>query len=203
MAELDQDKAKDTLMGVLAYIDSPFKLFVVVLLAFLAFCGYFIYNNQATLIGAYDRSKTIARMDSGRYDDAARLLFKAANVDFVGIFEVDPIAGKRTLVRAYLPDLSRDKEVEGMKVPLFSKNEKNNEDTIALMAGKVPCSNYDYPQSEIGFWYVSHGFRYMCRISVPPDPNEFSGQITIGYKQKPKDDPINFLTIAADMLVKK
>jgi len=203
MAEIDQGQLKGAFDSLLQYIDKPWKVAAIAFLGVLSFVGFFIYNNQATLINAYDRSKTIPRMDSSRYDDSARLLFKATNADFVGIFEVDPIAGKRKLVRAYFPDLSRQKDVEGSQVPLFSKNQKNNEDTIALMAGKVPCSIYDYPQSEIGYWYVSNGLRYMCRVSVPPDPNEFAGQITVGWKVQPKEDPINYLNIASDILTQK
>jgi hypothetical protein len=37
MAEVEQGNAKETLLGVLNYIDSPFKLGVVVLLMFLGF----------------------------------------------------------------------------------------------------------------------------------------------------------------------
>jgi hypothetical protein len=100
MAELDQGNAKDTLLGVLSYIDSPFKLGVVVLLAVLGFSGYFIYANQALLIGAYERNQAMPKMDSSRFDDAARLLFKATNAEVVAIYDVDPILGKRTLIRA-------------------------------------------------------------------------------------------------------
>jgi hypothetical protein len=57
MAEVEQGNAKDTLLGVLNYIDSPFKLGVVVLLFVLAFSGYFVYSNQAFLLAAYDKKK--------------------------------------------------------------------------------------------------------------------------------------------------
>jgi hypothetical protein len=203
MAELDQGNAKDTLLGVLSYIDSPFKLGVVVLLAVLSFSGYFIYSNQALLIGAYERNQAMPKMDSSRFEDAARLLFKATNAEVVAIFEVDPILGKRTLVRAYQPDLLRNKDIEGIKVPLFNRSLPNNADVIALMAGDIPCSGYKSPQSEVGFWYVSVGVSYMCRVSVPPDPNEFIGQISVGWKEQPTADMAQYLTIAADMITKK
>ena len=54
---VEQENAKETLLGVLSYIDSPFKLGVVVLLMFLGFFGYFVYQNQEVMIGAYLKNK--------------------------------------------------------------------------------------------------------------------------------------------------
>lgn len=202
---LDQDKVQSGVMDVLKYIDSPFKLAVVVLLAVLAFGGFFVYENQAVLIGAYQKNRDLPKMDESRFDDAALLLFKSTGADLVAIMHVDPILGKRVVARIYNKDGSRDKMMDGLKIPLFSRSAKNNADVIKLMAGEVPCSPYDYPQSELGFFYVGKlgPGAYMCRISVPPDPNEFIGQVTVGWKTQPKEDPVNYLAIAADMLTAK
>jgi hypothetical protein len=45
MAE-EKLNANDTLSKVLAYVDSPFKLFAVILMASIAFAGYIIYDNK-------------------------------------------------------------------------------------------------------------------------------------------------------------
>lgn len=205
MAELDQGNAKDTLMGVLGYIDSPFKLGVVVLLAVLGFSGFFIYNNQALLIGAYEKQRSLPAMDSGRYDDAAKLLFTTLKVDLVAILEVDPILGKRTVARVYTKE-GRVKEIDGLQNLLFSKSSTNNNDVIRLMAGEIPCGEYKTPQSQVGYFYKTKGVNWTCRISVPPDPNEFIGQITVGWKDMPPGgiDKVetHYLTIASEMLIK-
>jgi hypothetical protein len=205
MAELEQGNAKDTLLGVLSYIDSPFKLGVVVLLAVLGFTGYFIYANQALLIGAYEKKQTLPSMDSGRYDDAAKLLFTTLKADLVAILEVDPILGKRTLVRIYTKE-GRVKDIDGLSNNLFNKNGSNNGDVIRLMAGEIPCSEYKTPHSQIGYFYKTKGINWTCRVSVPPDPNEFIGQITVGWKeQHPAGiDKVetHYLNIASEMLIK-
>lgn len=202
MADLD---ANSTLQSVLSYVDKPWKVAAVVIMAACAFAGYFVWNNQAVLIGAYQKKQTLPKMDYSRMDDAAQLLFKATGADLVAIIDVDPIVGQRKVVRVYNKDMSRAKEMDGLRLPLFNGNKQNNQDVIHLMAGEVPCSLYSYPQSELGFFYVGRlgPTAYMCRISVPPTPNEFIGQITIGWKTQPKEDPINYITIAADMLTKK
>jgi len=58
-----------------------------------------------------------------------------------------------------------------LDVGLFTANQANNHDVIALMAGNVPCGEYKAAQSEIGLWYLEKGMTFGCRIGVPPDPN--------------------------------
>jgi hypothetical protein len=202
MADLEQGNAKETLLGVLTYIDSPFKLGVVVLLAFLSFAGYFVYQNQAVMIGAYIKNKERPTMNSDRFDAASRLIIKSTGAEVVVIFNVDTILGKRVVERVYLADGSRYKEFDGYDIGLFNKNTGNNNDIIRLMANEIPCGEYPKAQSEIGLWYKSIGINYTCRISVPPDQNQFIGQITVGWKDKPVD-PETILPIAGLMLYRK
>ena len=39
-------ESQDTLSKVLAYVDSPFKLFALILMAILAFAGYMVYDHR-------------------------------------------------------------------------------------------------------------------------------------------------------------
>ena len=182
---MNDDKAKDTLMGVLSYINSPFKLFVVVLLGILGFIGYFVYTHQGIMVGAYMKSRELPKLDAERFDVAAAMLFRETKAETVAIFAVDPILNKRVLVRAYAKDGGRQKLLEGTNVGLFSGNQSNNADVVKLMAGEVPCGVYLRPQSEAGLWYKHQGVRYTCRVSVPPDISQFIGQITVGWAGEP------------------
>ena len=182
---MENKDAKDTLMGVLSYINSPFKLFVVVLLGVLGFIGYFVYTHQGVMVGAYLKSKELPKLDESRFDIAASMLFRETKAEIVVIFAVDPILNKRVLVRAYAKDGGRQKLLEGTNVGLFSGNQANNADVVKLMAGEVPCGQYLRPQSEAGLWYIHQGVRYTCRVSVPPDISQFIGQITVGWASEP------------------
>lgn len=182
---MNEDKAKDTLMGVLSYINSPFKLFVVVLLGILCFIGYFVYTHQGVMVGAYLKSREMPKLDESRFDIAASMLFRETKAETVSIFAVDPILNRRVLVRAYAKDGGRQKLLEGTNVGLFSGNQANNADVVKLMAGEVPCGQYLRPQSEAGLWYIHQGVRYTCRVSVPPDISQFIGQITVGWAGEP------------------
>jgi hypothetical protein len=183
--EKQTDKAKDTLMGVLTYIDSPFKLLVVLLLAVVGYVGYFVYANQGLLINVYMKNQALPKLDEDRFDIAAAMLFRETKAEIVSIFAVDPILNRRVLVRAYAKDGGRQKLLEGSNVGLFSSNHENNSDVIRLMGGEVPCGAYTRPQSEAGLWYIHQGVRFTCRVSVPPDINQFIGQVTVGWLAEP------------------
>ena len=200
MAE-EKLNANDTLSKVLTYVDSPFKLFAVILMASIAFAGYIIYDNQELIVGTYKESQRLPNIAEDRVDDVAVHLFKTTDATVVTIFKVNPLFGTRIQYRAYTKN-GRDKTNDGLDVGLFTSNQANNHDVIALMAGNIPCGEYKAAQSEIGLWYIEKGMRYGCRISVPPDPSRFVGQITVGWEKSPIDleQTKAMLYIAATML---
>ena len=186
---------------VLAYVSSPFRLFAMVLMAVLTFAGYFVYTNQELLIGAYKESKKIPSIAEDRVEDAAAHLFKQSGALVVAVFKVNSMFGTRILHRAYAKD-GRDKTNDGLDVGLFTQNSGNNSDVVKLMANEIPCSEYKSAQSEMGLWYIAKGVGYTCRISVPPEPGRFVGQITVGWATQPEDmdNTRAMLQIAATML---
>ena len=202
MAE-EKLNANDTLSKVLAYVDSPFKLFAVILMAIFAFAGYIIYDHQELIVGTYKESQRLPSIAEDRVDDVAVHLFKTTDATLVTIFKVNPLFGTRVQYRAYTKT-GRDKTNDGLDVGLFTANQANNHDVIALMAGNVPCGEYKAAQSEIGLWYLEKGMTFGCRIGVPPDPNRFIGQITVGWDKPPADleQTKAMLFIAATMLSK-
>ena len=186
---------------VLAYVSSPFRLFAMVLMAVLTFAGYFVYTNQELLIGAYKESKKIPSIAEDRVEDAAAHLFKQSGALVVAVFKVNSMFGTRVLYRAYGKN-GRDKTNDGLDVGLFSQNSANNADVVRLMANEIPCGPYLTAQSEMGLWYIAKGVAYTCRISVPPEPGRFVGQITVGWAAEPADleQSKAMLQIAATML---
>ena len=186
---------------ILAFVTSPFRLFALVLMAVLTFAGYFVYTNQDLLIGAYKESKKIPTIAEDRVEDAAAHLFKQSGALVVAVFKVNSMFGTRILYRAYGKN-GRDKTNDGLDVGLFTQNAANNADVVKLMASEIPCGEYKSAQSEMGLWYIAKGVAYTCRISVPPEPGRFVGQITVGWAAEPEDmdSARAMLQIAATML---
>jgi len=196
-------EAKEGVMSVLTYIDSPFKLLVVVLLGMLGSIGYFAYQNQGLFLSVYIKSQELPKLNDTQFDDAAQLIFRQTGAEIVTIFSVNPMLNRRILLRAYQKDGSREKRLEGLDVGLFTTNQSNNNDVVKLMSSEVPCGDYTRPQSEAGLWYIQQGVTYTCRVSVPPDIHQFIGQITAGWKEKPDVHySTDILTIAANKLIK-
>ena len=195
------DERLNIIDKVLAYVSSPFRLFAMVLMAVLTFAGYFVYTNQELLIGAYKESKKIPTIAEDRVEDAAAHLFKQSGALVVAVFKVNSMFGTRILHRAYAKD-GRDKTNDGLDVGLFTQNAANNADVVKLMASEIPCGEYRSAQSEMGLWYIAKGVTYTCRISVPPEPGRFVGQITVGWATQPEDMDSTraMLQIAATML---
>jgi hypothetical protein len=195
--------ANSTLDKVLGYVDSPFKLAAILIMGLVAFAGYFVYTNQDLLIGAYKESKKIPSIAEDRVEDASAHLFKTTNATIVAVFKVNPMFGTRILYRAYAKD-GRDKTNDGLDVGLFTQNAANNADVVKLMASEIPCGEYRSAQSEMGLWYIAKGVAFTCRISIPPDPNRFVGQITVGWDNEPTDIQVarTMMDIAATMLSK-
>jgi hypothetical protein len=195
---------KDLVPQILEYVSSPFKLFAIVVMAVLAFAGHFIYTNQHFLLAAYDKNKSLPRIDVSKSDDVAKLLIKETNADVVAIFEVDIMLGKRVLVRAYTKE-GRDKTHDGIDVGMLSANQENNADLLSLYGGSIPCGSYTRAQSLVGFWYLQQGATFLCRSSMPTTAGLFAGQLTVGWKTPPEN--INkiqdMMAIAANMMMRK
>jgi len=197
----DKLNANTTLDKVLGYVDSPFKLFAILLMGVVAFAGYFLWQNQEFMRDAYKESKKLPEINTSRTDEASAMLFKQTGAAVVAVFKVNSMFGTRVLHRAYGKN-GRDKTNDGLDVGLFTQNAANNADVVKLMASEIPCGEYKSAQSEMGLWYIARGVAYTCRISVPPEPGRFVGQITVGWATQPEDMDSTraMLQIAATML---
>ena len=200
---MSDEKPSDVLSKVLSYVDSPFKLFALILMAVFAFAGYFVWQNQSFLFDAYKENRKLPTIAEERAEDVAAHLFKNTDAIVIAIFKVNPLFGTRVLFRAYTRE-GRDKTHDGLDVGLFTQSSANNRDVIALMANEIPCSEYTVAQSEIGLWYIEKGVTFGCRVSVPPEQGRFVGQITVGWDKEPKDldKAISMLQIASNILSK-
>lgn len=198
------DKPASVVDRVLTYVDSPFKLFAILVMGVVAFSGYFLWQNQEFMFDAYKESKKLPEINTARADDASSMLLKKTGATVVAVFKVNPLFNSRVLYRAYTKD-GRDKTIEDIDVGLFSQNSANNADVVKLMTNEIPCGEYRFAQSEVGLWYLEKGVGYTCRVSVPPDSHRFVGQITVGWAQQPENiDQVKFmLEIASAMLTKR
>jgi len=195
---------KDLVPQILEYVSSPFKLFAIIIMATLAFSGYFVWQNQSFLLSAYDKNKALPKLDVSRSDDVAKFLIQQTKADVVAIFEVDMMLNTRVLVRAYTKD-GRDKSHDGLDVGMITANPDNNTDLISLYGGSIPCGSYTRAQSIVGLWYIQQGATFLCRSSMPTTAGLFAGQLTVGWKEPPENitKVQDMMGITSNMMIKK
>ena len=193
---------KDTLLSILTWVgESPYRLFVLFIVGVMTLAGWFVYTEKDAFMASYRASQALPRMN-GKYEETVNFILKRTDATLVAIYDVNPILNTRKLVYLHIRDEGRVKSHDGHDVGLFTKNIANNKDVVTLMSGEIACSSYEKAQSFIGFIYLDKGVRYMCRISVPPDPATFIGQVSVGWKEEPKDISLakTIIYIASEML---
>ena len=169
------------------WVDSPFKLFTVILLSVLAFAGYFAWDSRQVILQAIqnqDHMPQLVKQDD--LVDPAKSLLKDVDGLIVLVHKANLATNSRTTVLAMNADGSREKKIEGTITSLFNASSDRNAAMVAMLNNEVICEEFN-PSSKVGEWGAKQGVKFMCRGSIPPDPGKFAGYIAIGFASKPED----------------
>jgi hypothetical protein len=175
------------IIGLIEWVDSPFKLLTVILLSFLAFAGYFAWDSRQVILQAIqnqDHMPQLVKQDD--LVEPAKSLMKDVDGLVVLVHKANLTTNSRTTVLAMNADGSREKKLEGTVTSLFNASSDRNAAMVAMLNNEVLCEEFN-PSSKVGEWGVKQGVKFMCRGSIPPDPGKFAGYLAIGFKEKPED----------------
>ena len=175
------------IIGLIEWVDSPFKLLTVILLSFMAFAGYFAWDSRQVILQAIqnqDHMPQLVKQDD--LVEPAKSLMKDVDGLVVLVHKANLTTNSRTTVLAINADGSREKKIEGTVTSLFNASPDRNAAMVAMLNNEVLCEEFN-PSSKVGEWGVKQGVKFMCRGSIPPDPGKFAGYIAIGFKDKPED----------------
>ena len=181
------DSTLGKVIGLIEWVDNPFKLFTVILLSFLAFAGYFAWDSRQVILQAIttqDKMPQLAKQEA--LLAPARSLMKDVDGLVVLVHKANLATNSRTTVLALNSDGSREKTMEGTVTSLFNASADRNSAMVAMLNGEVLCEEFN-PSSKVGEWGVKQGVKFMCRGSIPPDMGKFAGYVAIGFKEKPED----------------
>jgi len=181
------DSTLGKVIGLIEWVDNPFKLFTVILLSFLAFAGYFAWDSRQVILQAIttqDKMPQLAKQEN--LLTPARSLLKDVDGIVLLIHKANLATNSRTTVLALNADGSREKSMEGTVTSLFNASADRNSAMVAMLNGEVLCEEFN-PSSKVGEWGVKQGVKFMCRGSIPPDLGKFAGYVAIGFKDKPED----------------
>ena len=181
------DSAIGKVIGLIEWVDNPFKLFTVILLSFLFFAGYFAWDSRQVILHAIttqDKMPQLAKQEA--LLAPARSLMKDVDGLVVLIHKANLTTNSRTTVLALNADGSREKSMEGTVTSLFNASADRNAAMVAMLNNEVLCEDFN-PSSKVGEWGAKQGVKFMCRGSIPPDMGKFAGYVAIGFKTKPED----------------
>jgi hypothetical protein len=181
------DSALGKVIGLIEWVDNPFKLFTVILLSFLFFAGYFAWDSRQVILHAIttqDKMPQLAKQEA--LLSPARSLMKDLDGLVVLVHKANLVTNSRTTVLALNADGSREKSMEGTVTSLFNASADRNAAMVAMLNNEVLCEEFN-PSSKVGEWGSKQGVKFMCRGSIPPDMGKFAGYVAIGFKTKPED----------------
>ena len=181
------DSALGKVIGLIEWVDNPFKLFTVILLSFLFFAGYFAWDSRQVIlhdITTQDKMPQLAKQEA--LLTPARSLMKDLDGLVVLVHKANLTTNSRTTVLALNADGSREKAMEGTVTSLFNASADRNAAMVAMLNNEVLCEDFN-PSSKVGEWGAKQGVKFMCRGSIPPDMGKFAGYVAIGFKTKPED----------------
>lgn len=175
------------IIGLIEWVDNPFKLFTVILLGFLIFAGYFAWDSRQVILQAItNQDKMPQLVKQEELIAPARSLLKDVDGLVLLVHKANLSTNSRTTVLALNADGSREKTMEGTVTSLFNASADRNAAMVAMLNNEILCEEFN-PSSKVGEWGVKQGVKFMCRGSIPPDMGKFAGYIAIGFKDKPED----------------
>lgn len=181
------DSTLGKIIGLIEWVDNPFKLFTVILLAFLAFAGYFAWDSRQVILQAItNQDKMPQLVKQEELIVPARSLLKDVDGIVLLVHKANLSTNSRTTVLALNADGSREKTMEGTVTSLFNASADRNAAMVAMLNNEILCEEFN-PSSKVGEWGAKQGVKFMCRGSIPPDMGKFAGYVAIGFKEKPED----------------
>jgi hypothetical protein len=174
------------IIGLIEWVDNPFKLFTVILLSFLAFAGYFAWDSRVVILSAITSSKHESELKEVKVlEHIAQRLQKDLEAETVLVHKVALTVNGRTTLLAYGPK-GRETALDGYNSTLFGKDPARNAAVIAMMNGEVYCDKL-VATGKTSDWEEKQGVTFICRGSVPPEMGTFEGYVSVGFTKEPQD----------------
>jgi hypothetical protein len=176
----------DKAIELIKWVDTPFKLFEVILLASVFFLGYFAWDSRQVILHAITSSSHVPKIREVEHlMPIAERLQKDLEATTVVVFKANLTVNSRTTMLS-LNEKGRDKELDGMNSSLFSQDPARNAAIIAMLNGEVQCANL-VVSGKSSEWESKQGVKFVCRGSIPPEMGAFDGYTTVGFKSEPSD----------------
>lgn len=183
---VSQAQMLDRAIDLIKWVDSPWKLFEVVVLVSLFFIGYLTWDSRHIILSAVTTSHKMPTLEeTAKIVPVAERLMADAEATIVVVNSANLVLNSRTTVIA-ISKSGRESSVEGAHSSLFNQAPQRNRAIIAMLAGEVLCEPFE-ASSKVGEWGQRLGVTFMCRGSIPPEIGAFAGYVSVGFREAPRD----------------
>ena len=189
----------DKAIDLIKWVDSPFKLVMVIILASLLFIGYLTYDSKQVLLNAIVSHDKLPQLkDRDDILPTANALRSDLEATTVVVHKVNIVTNTKITVLA-MNEKGIDKSLDGVNSSLFSADASRNAAMITMLNGEVHCDKL-VVSGKTSEWESKQGATFVCRGSIPPPIGEFAGYVAVGFKTEPADlvavrSRINFASI--------
>jgi hypothetical protein len=172
------------------------------LTALVLLVGYTIFENRATLVSYVVNGRTIDAptitgfaVSSASQARIKQLVDTDDLINSIVILNADIRNNRRVPIFWYSDDASIQKTLDTFYtgryggIPLFTSEEKNNENVVGVINGEFACSAY-VDGNTVVFPGLATRMPYVCRASLPPYYGQFSGFVSITLNRIPTPDEL-------------
>jgi hypothetical protein len=168
-----------TVAQVLAYIDRPWKVFAVVLLAMVAGFGWVAYQHSDELVEAWLTPSEV-ELKLADVPEALTKLSEETSADLVQIWEVDLGTNSQRFIAARRHDGERPVIPSPRRLPIIV----TVSDVRALervLEGHPVCVEVTEFGSPLARRLAERGMKRGCAIPIPPSAQKFLGVIYLAW----------------------
>jgi len=129
----------DKAIDLIKWVDTPFKLFEVILLASVFFFGYFAWDSRTVILDAITQSSKVTNLkEVNHLVPVTESLQKDLEATTVIVHKASLNVNTRKTMLAFGPK-GRDNSLDGLNSSLFSKDQSRNAGIIGMLNGEVVC----------------------------------------------------------------
>ena len=158
----------DKAIDLIKWVDTPFKLFEVILLASIFFFGYFAWDSRVVILNAITQSSHVTNLkEVNHLVPVAGSLQKDLEATTVIVHKASLNVNTRKTMLAFGPK-GRDNSLDGLNSSLFSKDQSRNAGIIGMLNGEVVCDKISVLDKS-SEWEFKQGVTFVCRGGIPPE----------------------------------
>lgn len=183
------------------------KILTWALAALVCIVSFTVYENRdaVTNLAVHGRSSSYSQTTvTFKVTDLSKSRVKAMTTDdavaAIVVMNADIRNNRRIPVYWYAPDQSIQTKLTELfsdrfgGFPLFTSDEKNNENVVGVINGEFSCAPYDKGYEAV-YPSMAHRFPFICQTSLPPYYGAFSGYITVALNRAPLPAELDALKI--------